>query len=355
MMLILDRYIGLAVIGGTLLVLGVLMALFSFVTFIGEQDSIGQANYGLLQAMQYVLMMTPRMAYQLLPLAALLGSLVGLGMLASQNELLVMRSAGISLQRIVVAVMKAGALLMLLAILLSELVVSQSDQAAREMRASALSSQVAHRTTDGFWTRNENSYINVHTVLSDGRLAGIHIYEFDDQQRLRRITQARQARFENETWLLRDIVRTEFQGERVLSRRINEVSWHTLLDPQLLDVVAVKPQSLSATGLYRYINYLQGNGLDAARYEMELWVKIVLPLATAVMVFLAVPFVFGSLRSVGIGQRIMSGALIGISFYLINQIFNYVGLAYQLNPVLSAILPTLLFFILAVLLMRRVA
>jgi len=354
-MRILDRYIGLAVLGGTLLVLGVLLALFSFVFFISEKEYIGQANYGLIEALQFVLMMLPRMAYQLLPLAALLGSLVGLGMLASHNELLVMRAAGISLQRIVVAVMKAGVLLMLLAVLLSEFVVSQSEQAARDMRAAALSTQVAHRTSDGFWTRSDNSYINVHTVLSDGRLAGVHIYEFDNQQRLRRITQARQARFENNRWQLRNIIRTEFQEDRVLSRRISQVSWDTLLDPQVLDVVAVKPQSLSATGLFRYINYLQGNGLDAARYEMELWVKVILPLATAVMVFLAVPFVFGSLRSVGIGQRIMSGALIGIAFYLLNQIFNYVGLAYQLSPLLSAILPTLLFFGLALWLMRRLA
>jgi len=354
-MRILDRYIGLAVIGGTLLVLVVLLALFSFVTFIGEQEYIGQSDYDLVQALQFVLMMTPRMAYQLLPLAALLGSLSGLGLLASNNELLVMRAAGISLQRIVVAVMKAAALLMLLAIILSEFIVSQSEQAARDMRASALSAQVAHRTSDGFWTRNENSYINVRTVLSDGRLAGVHIYEFDAGQRLRRITRARQARYENERWQLRDIVRTEFQDDRVISRRISKVSWNTLLDPQLLEVVAVKPQSLSATGLYRYINYLQGNGLDAGRYEMELWVKIVLPLATGVMVFLAIPFVFGSLRSVGIGQRIMTGALIGIAFYILNQVFNYVGLAYQLNPLISAMLPTLLFFGLAVWLMRRVA
>jgi len=354
-MYILDRYIAIAVIGGTLLVLGVLMALFSFIAFLGELESVGQAGYGLFQAMQFVLMMTPRMAYQLLPLSALLGSLVGLGVLASHNELLVMRAAGISLQRIVFAAMKAGMLLLLFAVFLSEFVVSQSDEAAREMRASALSNQVAHRTSEGFWTRNENNYINVHTVLSESLLAGIHIYEFDDQYHLRRITQARQARFANHQWLLRDITRTEFQDDRVLSRHLGEISWHTLLDPQLLDVVAVKPASMSATGLYRYIQYLQGNGLDATRYEMELWVKIVLPLATAVMVFLAVPFVFGSLRSVGIGQRIMSGALLGITFYLLNQVFNHTALVYQLNPVLSAILPTFLFFILGVWLIRRVA
>jgi len=354
-MRILDRYIGITVIGGTLLALLVLLALFSFVAFIGEQSDIGRANYGVTDALLYVLMMMPTMAYQLLPLAALLGSLAGLGVLASHNELLVLRASGISLQRIILAVMKAGALLMLLAVFLSEFVVAGSEQKANEMRASALSTRVAYRTSDGFWTRNEHSFINVHTVLSDGRLAGVLIYEFDDLQHLRRVTQARQARYVDDHWELEGVVRTEFDHEQIMSRQLNSVSWQTLLDPQLLDIVAVKPQSLSATGLYHYIQYLTGNGLDAARYEMELWVKLVLPLATGVMVFLAVPFVFGSLRSVGIGQRIMMGTILGITFYLLNQIFNYVSLAYQFNPVVSAILPTLLFFALGVLLLRRMA
>lgn len=354
-MRILDRHIGIAVIGGSLLALGVLLALFSFITFIGEQDSIGQANYGLSEALFYVFLMTPRIAYQLLPLAALLGSLVGLGVLASQNELIVMRAAGVSVQRIIFSVMKAGLLLMLLAVILSEFVVSESERMAFEMRASALNSHVTYRTGDGFWTRNENSYINVHTVLSDGRMAGVHIYEFDPNHQLTRITQARQAIFEQDFWRLSDVVRTEFQIDRVLSRHIKTVNWQTLLDPQMVEVVAVKPQSLSTAGLYHYIQYLTGNGLDAARYEMEFWVKLVLPLATGVMVFLSVPFVFGSLRSVGIGQRIMMGTMLGISFYLFNQISTYVSLAYQFNPVASAIIPTALFFLLGIYLMRRMA
>lgn len=354
-MRILDRYIGLTVIGGTLLALLVLLALFSFVAFLGEQADIGRANYGVTDALLYVLMMTPTMAYQLLPLAALLGSLGGLGVLASHNELLVMRAAGISLQRIILAVMKAGAVLMLLAVFLSEFVVAGAEQKATEMRASALSTRIAYRTSDGFWTRNEHSFINVHTVLSDGRLAGVLIYEFDDQQHLRRVTQARQARYVDDHWDLQGVARTDFNQQQITSRRLQHVSWQTLLDPQLLGIVAVKPQSLSAMGLYHYIQYLTANGLDAARYEMELWVKLILPLATGVMVFLAVPFVFGSLRSVGIGQRIMMGTILGITFYLLNQIFNYVSLAYHFNPIVSAVLPTLLFFVFGLLLLRRMA
>jgi len=354
-MRIIDRHIGKAVIGGSLLALGVLLALFSFISFIGEQDTIGRANYGVAEALLYVFLMTPRIAYQLMPLAALLGSLVGLGVLASQNELIVLRAAGVSVQRIVIAVMKAGLVLVLLSVILSEYVIAESEKLAMDMRARALNSNVTYRSGDGFWTRNENSFIKVHTVLSDGRMAGVHIYDFGSDQHLIRITQARQARFEKDSWQLTDVIFTEFKDDRVLSRRVKSINWQTLLDPQMVEVVAVKPQSLSTGGLYHYIQYLTGNGLDAARYEMELWVKLVLPLATGVMVFLAIPFVFGSLRAVGIGQRIMMGTMLGISFYLLNQISTYVSLAYHFNPVASAILPTFLFFLLGVYLMRRMA
>jgi lipopolysaccharide export system permease protein len=352
-MRILDRYIGVAVIGGTLLVLAVLLALFSFMTFVGEQMRVSSGGYGLIDSIQYVLLTMPSLAYQLLPLAALLGSLVGLGVLASNNELLVMRAAGVSLQRIVVAVMKAGLLLMLVAIFLSEFVISKTEQAARELRVNSSSTQTTHRNGEGFWTRNENRYISIRSVVSNDLMTGVQIYELDDKQRLHRITRARQASFEDGGWQLHDVDRTEFRDDRVISRHIRQVGWNTPLDPQLLEIVAVQPQSLSATGLYRYIRYLHENGLDVDRYELEMWAKVVLPLSTAVMVFLAVPFVFGSLRSVGVGQRILVGALIGILFHLFNKVFGYVGLAYQLNPLLSAMMPTLLFFVLAMWLMRR--
>jgi len=353
-MKIMDRYIGRAVIGGTLLVMMVLLGLFSFVTFLTELDDVGRGQYGVWQAAEYVLLLVPRLTYQMFPLAALLGSLIGLGIMAGNNELVVLRAAGVSLQRILGAVMKSALLLMLVTVLISEYVAPVSEQYAREMRSMALSENSAQFTQGGFWTRTGNSYINVQTVLAGGQLTGVQIYEFDNDHRLRRLTQAKNAKFFNGQWQLKNIVRSEFIADRVSVQHIEALSWQSLLSPEMLDVIAVKPQSLSGWGLYQYMQYLKGNELDAARYEMEFWIKIILPLATGVMVLLAVPFVFGSLRSVGIGQRIMMGSLMGIVFYLLNQVFSYVGLVYQLNAVLSAVAPTLLFFVLAVILLRRV-
>lgn len=351
---LLDRYIRQAVLTGTMLVLGVLLALFSFISFIGEMDSVGQAHYGVLQAAGYIALMLPRLAYQLFPMAALLGSLIGLGMLATHNELIVMRATGISLQRIIGSVLKAALVLVVIMILLSEYVAPHSETYARDMRSRALTENTTQRTREGFWTRNGNNFINVRTVLSKGVLGNVHIYEFDESQHLRRLTHARSAMYRDHTWVLTNVVRTEFLNGRVKTLHRSRMTWETLLNPQLLDVIEVKPQSLSGWGLYQYARYLRSNELDAEDYEVELWNKIMLPFACAVMVILAVPFVFGSLRSVGVGQRIMLGSLIGIAFYLLDQVFTQVGMANDWNPVLSASTPTALFFLLALYMLRRV-
>lgn len=353
-MRILNGYIGRAVIGGTLLVMSVLLALFVFVEFVGELDVIGQGDYGVWAALRYVAFSVPRLTYELMPLSALIGSLLGLGLLASNNELIVMRAAGVSVGRIAWAAVRAGLLLLVFAVLIGEWVVAGSEQYARDVRSSALAGQGALRTAEGFWTRDGTNFINVRAVFPGGRLAGVNIYEFDDHRWLRRISSAKSATYEDGRWFLEGVVRSEIRRDRVVTERLPNLIWHSRLSPEMLDIIAIQPGSLSAAGLYRYIAYLRDNGLSTARYELAFWTRMVLPLATCVMVLIAVPFVFGPLRTVGVGQRILVGVLVGIGFYLFNQIVGYLGLVYALNPALSAVVPTLVFLGGALFLMRRI-
>lgn len=353
-MRILDGLIGRTVIGGALLVLCVLLALFVFIEFITELDRIGQGDYTVWMALKYVLFSVPRLAYELMPLAALLGSLIGLGLLASNNELVAMRAAGVSLARIGWAAVKAGLLLVVFTVWLGEWVVADAEEYAGNARATALSGSSALRAQNGFWTRDGSSFVNVRAVSADGELSGITIYEFDGDGGLRRISAARSATYQDGHWLLNRVSRSVIAESGVTAETLRREEWRPRLDPGLLDIVAVKPASLSISGLFRYIDYLRDNGLDTARYELELWTKLMLPFATGVMVFAALPFVFGSLRSVGIGQRLLVGVLTGLGFYLINQAASYAGLVYGLNAALVGITPTVLLLIASLLVMRRI-
>ena len=351
---LLDRYIGMAIAGSTLIVLLALLALFSFGSFVAELDVVGKGDYTLVHAAQYVLLTLPRLAYQLFPVIALLGSVIGLGILASNNELVVMRAAGISVMRIALSVMKVGILWMLLALILGEYVAPPAERYAQSMRSTALVERFAITSDNGLWARDGQYFIHIREVPSQNQVNGVSIYEFDDARRLRTMTTAHSGRYDGGRWLLEDVSRSRIDVTGVSTERVAQLAWHSLLTPEMIEVVAVKPASLSVQGLINYIQYLKDNGLSTDRYNLALWNKLVLPVTTLVMVFLSIPFIFGPLRSVGVGQRIFVGMLMGIGFYLIDQTFSFVGLVYQFPTALSATLPTLLFLSLALVLMARV-
>lgn len=353
-MRILDRYIGLTVISHTLVVMLVFIALFSFASFVGELDYLGKGKYGLLQAVYYVALTLPSLVYQLFPPVALIGSMVGLGMLSSGSELVAVRAAGVSMGRIILSVMKVGAVLMVIAVIVGEWLAPKAEYYGQTMRSAALAERISLNTLNGFWARDGRNFIHVREILADSQLADISIYEFGEKNNLQVVTHARTAMYQGNKWQLQDIQYSKISETGITTQHQPSAEWGSLLSPAVLGVVAVKPDKLSLLGLYKYIDYLQDNNLNADRYEMAFWKKIMLPLGTGVMVFLAIPFIFGTLRSVGIGQRIMVGTLLGIAFYLFNQTFGYAGLIYGMNPIVSAVLPPALFLGLGLFLMRRV-
>lgn len=353
-MFILDRYIGRHVVFSTLLVMGLLLSLFAIFSFMDELSRVGRGNYSTSDAIQYVILLIPGLIYQLFPVSALLGSTIGLGLMASNNELTIIRAAGVSLNRIVWSVMRVGLVLVVFTIIIGETIAPVAEQYARTLRSVAISDKLAIRGKSDLWARDGESFVNVRDILPGERLANINIYERDGAHRISRIIQAKTAAYRHDKWILENVVTSEIQGFKVVSLHSDKLVWETSLSPDLLGVVTLYPATMSVMGLLQYINYLKANGLDAATYKHALWAKIVTPLVTGVMVFLAIPFVLGPLRSVGIGHRILVGALAGIGFYLLNQLASYLGVVFNLNPVLIAFTPATLMFFIAYVMLRRV-
>jgi len=351
---ILDRYIGRQVGISTLVVMTVLVTLFGFFAFMDEAGNIGKGNYGVVEAFQYALLTVPGLAYQLFPIGALLGSTIGLGLLASNSELVAIRAAGVSLSQIIGSVMKMGLLLVVVAIVIGEGVAPQAERYAQTLRSVAMSDRLTLQGRDALWARDGDSFVNVRSILPGQRLGQVFIFERDASHRLVRMTRAQSAVYRDEQWVLQDVVSSSFGDDRVLPRHQPELLWRTQLSPDLLNVVTVKPKTLSAWGLYQYVDYLQENGLDASVYRQAFWGKVVAPLITGVMVFLSIPFVFGPLRSVGIGHRVLVGTLAGVGFHILNQMFTYMGLVFGLNPLLSALTPAALAFAAGYWMLRRV-
>lgn len=351
---LLDRHIGQTIMYSTLLVFAVLLALFTFFEFVDKLDDVGRANTGISDVLRYLLLTSPRKMYELFPMAALLGTTLGLSSLAVDSELIAMRAAGVSLLRIVGAVAKVGGVFVLVAVLIGELVAPITEDLAQRGRAEKLRIGI-QQDNAGVWLRDDFAFINIGEVLPDLSVLKINIYQFDDKNALRVQTYADSGRFEDGKWRLRGVSQSVITDKKVsISQRETE-EWISAIEPQTLGVFAVKPEGLSALNLSRYIRHLARNNQETARYKLALWYKLVSPLTTGVMVVLAIPFVFMPLRSSGMGFRLFIGIMLGLAFFVISRGFGYFSVLYGVPAVVGAVLPTVLFFLLALYLLRRVA
>lgn len=353
-MRVLTRYIASTILASTALVLAVLLALYTFIDFVTELEDLGKGEYGLAEIARYISLSMPKRIYELLPIAALLGSVVGLGNLASQSELVVMRAAGLSMGKINSAVILVAVVLFIVALFMGEVVRPITEQKAQTFQSLAQTGTVSMQSNYGFWTRDGNHFNHIEYILPNGQFKGISIYQFDDQQRLRKISKAEQASHNSEVWILEQVVHSRIDERSIQVQSEATQQWQSTLNPGMLNVVVVPPEFLPVWSLLDYIQYLKANQQASNRYQLAFWSKLMMPLSAAVMVFIAVPFIFGPLRSSPIGGRVLAGALAGIGFHLFNQMFQHMGLVFGLWPFMSAALPTFLFAGLGIILMRRV-
>ena len=353
-MRILDLYIGRAVLQNTLVVFAVLLGLFTFVTFVDELGDMGTGNYGALQVMQFVVLSIPMIVYDIFPMAALLGCIIGLSGMAKDSELVVIRGAGVSIARLVGSVMKVGALLAIAAILIGEFVTPYTESRAQQVRVESMQGNVRQQFDFGLWMRDESTYVSIGEILPDLSLLDVKIFEFDDETRLRSLSFAKAGRYENQRWLLRDLQRTQLYDSSSESEVITAAYWSTVVSPEILQVFLIQPDQLSALQLVRYIAHLRNNRQETENYELAFWRKILVPFTTAVMLILAIPFVFKQERSGALGRGLFTGIMLGLGFFVINEAFSYFVLLYDIPPAVGASVPTIGAFIIGMVMLRRV-
>lgn len=341
-MKILRRYISAHLLRVSLLALAVLVALFSFFTLIDELGEAGKGSYGIPQVLLYVLLTMPRMAYELLPIAAVIGAMAVLGIMAQNSELDVIRSSGVSRRGLALLLARCGLLLVVFSVLLGEFIAPASEERAQHLRSVAMTQQIALKTRYGLWARDGNNYINIRKALPGRRMQDVYVYEFDGHNHLRTSLYAKRAEYRDDRWWLYNVKLSEIGPDGVRGRNLPRLQRATLLDPDMINIVIVKPESLSVWELAGYIHYLHQNNQNTQVYSQALWAKLVRPFSILAMIMLAVVLVRGNARYGATGQRVFIGALAGIVFHLCNQVSAHLGVVYGLSAALSAITPTLL-------------
>ena len=356
-----DKYIGKTAILGILLVWISLTALMMMFSILGElRDTT--ANYGASDVFWFVLQTGPRMAYQIFPVSALMGSLLGIGSLASANELVAFRVSGVSRLRLAVAGMAGTLMLTIPVMAVGEWVAPDAEQQARAYRLSQIVGQVIIGGTSGMWIRDGNDVVNIRRpMLTADRghqsinFLEIEIHHFDGFTGLQKITRADSAFFDGDQWTLEGVSIIEISQLEVTSLKLEQTPWVSGVKPELLESAVTRPFYLSIRSLWDQLNYLQSNGLDDRIYQSAFWEKVMYPFAIIALVMAGMPFVFGSSRHHNHGFRLFIGMTLGGVFMLVNAAAQNLATAYSLPVALSTALPSAILMIVAVTILRRSA
>jgi len=348
----LERYVARQIYGAVGFVLLGFLALFAFFDLIAELRDIGNGNYQLRQIFTVVALWVPGHAYELLPIAVLIGTLYVLAHLSSNSEYTVMRAAGLSPARAGLMLAKIGLAFVLSTFAIGEWIAPHSEEMAQQVRMRAMQSLIGGSLGSGLWFKDERSFINVREAREANSLVGVRIYEFDAAYRLRQVTEAQRGEYAGHgSWRLTGVSQTMFGPDGPRTARHAEAEWRSAMNPDLLNVLIVVPERMSAWKLYKYLQHLADNRQKTERYQIALWKKLFYPLATLVMMALALPFAYMHARSGMVGIKVFLGILLGIFFHMLNSLFSHVGLLKEWPPIAAAAVPSLMFLATAVLMM----
>jgi len=352
---IIDRYVLKTQLAAVLLVLFVLLGLAGFISFLEEADKAGTGDFAMIDVLLYVVMKLPRTAVDMFPAATLIGSLLGLGALASKSELIAMRAAGVSMGRLAVSVGIVGLFLMTIAGFVSEWLAAPAENYAKQERSRKLKRDIVMAGEQGVWFRDGNRIINIMQWRDPASLNGVTEFHLNEEAEVIEIKNAKQGKFKDGQWSLEKVKNTEFvthanetqQAKQQISSGVkNKETWSVNLEPQTLELFSVEPEHLNSQELYEYIGFLNKNSLETQRYEVAFWSRIANLVSIIFMSLLALPFVFGSLRKGNAGLRLFIGVGIGILYMSPNRLLAGTGEVYGLNAFLSATLPTLILAVL---------
>lgn len=350
-----NRYIGKSIAQATFVAMCLLLGLETFFSLVNEVRYVGTGDYDLANAITYLILQVPQRIYQMFPMSALLGSIMGLGVLASNSELVAMRAAGISYAKIIAGVFRVGLIMSVLVWLLGEFVAPASDRIGQNQRAFALSGGQALMTQHGTWMRDQDDFVHIRSLHVSGRLEGVTRYRFDKDLHLVRASYAAEGEREGDHWRLYDVRQTDLTPDALSVQRTQQEIWESVLDPEVLRVVGMKYlDQLSLTGLWHAIDYREANGLDVAPYRYALWEKITQPLVVLMMILLGISSIFGPLRNANFSLRMLMGILMGFGFYIFSRTLGPLSIIYGIPPYIAVFFPSVLVLGIAGGILRRV-
>ncbi len=341
-MKIIDRYIISAILNTTLVMLLVFTTLLLVINLFGQRSDLYAGTYGFAQALVYVILNLPLSLYSLFPNVALLSALLGLGSLASYSELTVIRASGMSTMRIGLSVVFAAIIIIGIATAVGELIAPQLSAYAQANKAYETNNGQIFISESSVWLHRNNAFIHIGNSINGTSLQDITVYQFNAQHELIMQTHADSADYiSGSQWKVKNIVESNILPQQVTAQATPSAIWEMNIEPPSLGMIA--PFQMTINQLNEQVHYRKINGLNPNQFLLTIWQRIFQPFTTLMMILLAIPFVFGPLRSATAGFRLLCGLMIGLSLFVFNRFFGPFSLVYQLPPILSAAIPAIIF------------
>lgn len=358
-MRLLNRYVIRQLTISTLYTLLALLSLYAFFDVMGEVSRVGKGHYTTLAMLQYVLLLVPSHAYELMPLAVLVGALVCLSQMVNHSELVVIKTSGISLASIIGMLLQFGLIFAVLTVLIGEFVIPSSGPYAEQFRLNARQKTVSSGKS-GIWLKQGQDIINVADMLPDGTLKNIHIYRHDAQFHLTETLHADKATLnlnaqegQSSPWHMKNVMQTKLLAEHTQISHTQQLDWPVSINQQLLNVLLIEPEQMSINELSTYIEHLKSNHQQTKRYELAWWRKLAYPLACLVMALVALAFTPQQGRRGNMGLKLFAGICLGLCFHYAGRLFGFTSQLYGVPVVIAAFLPSILFLLLAIALIRQ--
>lgn len=367
-MKVLQRYFRVEIVRSVLFTLAAFLALFAFFDLMNELPSVGRGGYKLQHAFFFVLLGLPSYTYELMPIAALIGTIYTLSQFAARSEFTIMRVSSMSTWMAAKVLVKIGLLFVLVTVLIGEFLAPKSAELSERLKLQAKGSSISQKFKTGLWSKDViraagatgdivgSRFINIDEILPDGQLTGVKLYEFDRNLHMTAMIQAEHAKYQgNQTWRMSDVVQTDFVNGAsteditgsIATKNFPTKDLVSEITPAILSVLFADPDHMSAYNLWSYSRHLAENNQHTERYEIAFWKKLVYPLSVFVMMALALPFAYLHFRAGGVSLKIFTGIMIGVSFQLVNTLFSHLGLLNTWPPFVTAALPSTLFLLIA--------
>ena len=343
--MILYKYLFTRFIIGVIVSLLVLVSIEVFFSFTAELKYLDVGNYSFMSIVKYIILTIPKSILIMFPYAVLIGAMLSLGAMASDMEFISMHSAGISIAKIIIIIMTQAFILSIVFYTISDSFVPKFTSHAEHIKNTALNKKVVFNH-NGVWFKDKNTFIKINEIYSDHNLKGIILYKYNDNNILSSIKTIREATFENNQWILVGNEETFILTVPVTKKYSDREITSDFIDQRLINIKTNKSESLSLKDVIRNINYLNNNNLDAEIQKKIFWEKLFKPISTIIMLFLAMPFIFGRERSSNISKRIVLGLFIGIIFFIVTSILPNLGMVLGIAPFINVLLPHILFSIL---------